>query len=50
MSGAEHTIPGKMGGYEQSAAALRAKAVQHRVGNDILLAVYYYRNSAQVAP
>jgi hypothetical protein len=39
-----------MSKVNEEAAALRAKAAQHRVGNDILLAVYYYRNSGQVAP
>jgi hypothetical protein len=48
----DRQFPGKMRGYEQSeeADALRAKTAQYRVCNDILLAVYYYRNSGQVAP
>jgi hypothetical protein len=35
----------------KEAAALRANAAQYRVGNDILLAVYYYyyRNAGHVA-
>jgi PAS domain-containing protein len=31
----------------KEAAALRAKAARHRVGDDILLAVDYYRNQAR---